>query len=180
MDEIGANVSSLVQTTELIQETVPQPTDMQKKLFIDAVQTARQTSRETRNFINFLESDKKGFDVCEQIQKVAQRMLGTIECRYKFETPSAFFRMSPSAQWDLLMFVKEALNNIIKHADADRVDILVQKQKNRIQLVMTDNGKGIPEEQVPPKHLEARAKQLNAKLDIQTGSDGTRLTLYLK
>jgi signal transduction histidine kinase len=180
-DEIGANISSLLQTTELIQETVPLPSDMQTSLFNDAIQTARLTSAETRNFIHFLESDKGCFDICDQIRKIAKRMLGPIEYRFEFGMHARFGRMRPSEQWDLLMFVKEALNNIIKHADATHVHILTRKQARHIQLIITDNGKGIAKTQFPLKHLEVRAKQLHAKLDIETGpNEGTHLTLTFK
>lgn len=180
-DEIGANASSLVHTTELIQETVPEPTTMQTKLFNDAIETARLTARETRNFINFLESDKPCFDICGQIRNIAQRMLGIMDYRCEFGVQARLTRMRPSEQWDLLMFVKEALNNIIKHADASHVEILTRKRKKDVQLIITDNGQGIPDERLPLRHLEARAEQLHARLDIETGlHKGTRLTLTLK
>jgi signal transduction histidine kinase len=180
-DEIGANISSLLQTTELIQETVPQPTEMQKNLFDDAIQTARLTSSETRNFIHFLESDKGCFDICDQIRKIAQRMLGTIAYRFEFGMHARFGHMTPSEQWDLLMFVKEAFNNIIKHADATHVHILTRKQTRHIQLIISDDGKGIPGDRLPPQHLAARAQHLNATLEIETGlNEGTRLILTLE
>ncbi|MDF7823635.1 histidine kinase [Pontiellaceae bacterium B12227] len=180
-DEIGANVSSLVQTAELIQETVHQPTDMQSKLFDDAIQTARLTSRETRNFINFLESDPESFDVCGQIRELAQRMLPTMDCRCDFGMNARFTRRSPSEQWDLFMFVKEALNNIVKHAEASRVELISRRQNGYVQLLIIDNGIGLPENHLPLKHLEARAKRLNAKLHIENNpTGGTCITLRLK
>lgn len=38
--------------------------------------------------------------------------------------------------------LQEALNNVVKHSHADRVDIAFQKSDTRIELVVRDNGRG--------------------------------------
>ena len=42
----------------------------------------------------------------------------------------------------LFRITQEALNNIIRHADATRTTIELSNNKNRVQLIIKDNGKG--------------------------------------
>lgn len=180
-DEIGANTSSLVHMTELIKETIPQPTSIQDKMLEDTIHTARLTSRETRNFVQFLESKKDSFDVNSQIRKMAQQLLADIDYSCRLEVLRPTKKLSPAEQWDLLMFIKEALNNISKHAQASHVDIHTRRNAGCIELSIDDDGKGIPENDITPRHLEIRAKRLRAQLNFEScPEEGTRILLKLK
>ena len=180
-DEIGANTSSLVHMTELIKETIPKPTSIQNKMLEDAIYTARLTSRETRNFVQFLESEKVSFDVNSQIRKVAQQLLADIDYSCRLEVLRPTKKLSPAEQWDLLMFIKEALNNICKHAQASHVDIHTQRNAGCIELSIDDDGKGISENDLTPRHLEIRAKRLGAQLNFESHPEkGTHILLKLK
>ncbi len=180
-DEIGANISSLFHMTELIKETISHPTDLQKQMLDNALKTAQLTSKETRNFIQHLESDQTSFDVNDQIRKIAKQFLGVIEYECDLETTSPFKRMTASKQWDLIMFVKEALNNISKHAQARHVKILTYKEHGRTCISISDDGVGISEDNAIPRHLQDRAKRLQGELTLSKHSSaGTHILLKLK
>ena len=79
------------------------------------------------------------------------------------------------------MFIKEALNNISKHAQASHVDIHTRRNAGCIELSIDDDGKGIPENDITPRHLEIRAKRLRAQLNFEScPEEGTRILLKLK
>jgi signal transduction histidine kinase len=180
-DEIGGNVSSLVHMTELIKETIPQPTEVQGQMLDDAIQTARLTSRETRNFVHFLESDKASLNVNTQIRKVAKQLLGVIDYDCKLDSSKLFKGLSSFERWDLIMFVKEALNNISKHAAASHVEIRTSRKDGHIYLSITDDGLGVQEEHLPLRHLKIRAKQLQADFKVESSSgEGTHIQLKLR
>jgi signal transduction histidine kinase len=180
-DEIGANASSLVHMTELIKETIPHPTTIQNTMLEEAIYTARITSRETRNFVQFLESEKSNFDINFQIGKIAQQLLGNTNYTCSLDVSKPLKKLNSSEQWDLLMFAKEALNNIAKHAQASHIDILTYLRDGRIELSISDNGKGIPQSNLPPRHLELRAKRLRAELVVEPLTEtGTHIRLTLR
>jgi signal transduction histidine kinase len=79
-----------------------------------------------------------------------------------------------------LLFFKEALNNIRKHAHATSVEITTRRKNGTAELIITDNGRGIPEGRLPARHLEIRAARLHGKLNIETSESGTRVSLTLK
>jgi signal transduction histidine kinase len=47
---------------------------------------------------------------------------------------------------DLLGALREALANVAKHAQADRVEVLVAVENDAVLLQVTDDGVGVPEE----------------------------------
>ncbi len=179
-DEVGANMSSVAHSVELVQETMQDPTARQSKLLDDAIQTARLTTQETRQIVRFLEQRETSDAVPVQIDKVARLILGDIKFSCSFDETWPFHRLTPSRKWDLLLFVKEALSNVVKHAGATHVDITTRSERGRPQLVIADNGHGISDEGLLPRHLESRAKRLKGGLTLDTNpKTGTRITLTL-
>ena len=179
-DEVGANLSSIAHSTELIKELIPNPTTIQTQLLDDAINTARLTSRETRQFIQLLEQRDTGMEVLEMIKKIADQMLINIPHTCTFTKSKIFNHLDPAQQWDLYFFLKESLNNIIKHAQASKVEIMTKKMGHAIQLVVKDDGCGIAPERLPLRALENRAKQLQGELDIEAPEGhGTQITLTL-
>lgn len=179
-DEVGANMSSVAHSVELVRETMQAPTARQSKLLGDAIQTARLTTQETRQIVRFLEQRETGDAIPVQIDKVARLILGDIKLSCSFDETRPFQRLAPSRKWDLLLFVKEALNNVVKHAGATHVNITTQSERGRPRLVIADDGHGISTESLPPRHLESRAKRLKGRLTVDTNPEtGTRITLTL-
>jgi signal transduction histidine kinase len=54
-------------------------------------------------------------------------------------------RLSEPAETNLYRIVQEALNNILKHADANEVNVLLQHRKDDLVLTVEDNGSGFGE-----------------------------------
>jgi PAS domain S-box-containing protein len=79
---------------------------------------------------------------------------------------------------------QEALNNILKHAGASRVEIFLQHKENTIELSIRDDGHGFDPEQTPSGHyglsmMRERAEGVGAQLSIvsQPGR-GTELIIH--
>lgn len=91
-----------------------------------------------------------------------------------------------SAQAHLLGIVQEALTNIRKHANADRVTLTLSAADNQIQLVIQDNGRGFnaSSAQADAHHglrlMRERADLLGADLQITSApGKGTRVCVEL-
>lgn len=82
---------------------------------------------------------------------------------------------------NLYLIFKEALNNAVKYSDASEIKISLTA-KNNIVLIISDNGKGLPEDYKTKgngvRNMEMRAKQMNGKLEIKSGK-GVSITLSL-
>ena len=179
-DEIGANASSIAHTTELILETLREPTAKQTKLLGDVIRTARTTEDETRRLVQFIELRETQGDIAAHFRETAQLILVDIPHSFDFDQHRPFNQLNPARKWELLLFFKEALNNICKHAHATSVEITTRRKNGTAELIITDNGRGIPEGRLPARHLEIRAARLHGKLNIETSESGTRVSLTLK
>jgi signal transduction histidine kinase len=82
----------------------------------------------------------------------------------------------------LLRIVDEALSNVLRHSGADRVDVVLRREAERVYLAIADNGQGTPDEPVPGmglRNMRERAQALPGgrfELDALSGG-GTRVTV---
>jgi two-component system sensor histidine kinase UhpB len=58
-------------------------------------------------------------------------------------------RLTWEIETTLYRIVQEALNNVAKHAQARKVDILIERRAGSVSLIIDDNGVGFDTQQVP-------------------------------
>jgi two-component system nitrate/nitrite sensor histidine kinase NarX len=87
---------------------------------------------------------------------------------------------------EIMYILREAMNNIEKHAIAQNVDIHLRWGIGELLLTIHDNGKGFHPEKVNKEDrygmsiMRERAQAINANLSIDsTPGQGTELTLYI-
>ncbi|HEX6034521.1 MAG TPA: PAS domain S-box protein [Anaerolineales bacterium] len=79
---------------------------------------------------------------------------------------------------------QEALNNILKHAGARKVEIFLQHEENAIELSIRDDGQGFDPERTPSGHyglsmMRERAEGVGARLSITSQpAHGTELIIH--
>jgi signal transduction histidine kinase len=79
---------------------------------------------------------------------------------------------------------QEALNNILKHAGASKVEIFLHQEENAIEVRIRDDGQGFDPEQIPSGHyglsmMRERAEGVGAQLSITSQpSQGTELVIH--
>jgi signal transduction histidine kinase len=71
----------------------------------------------------------------------------------------------------LFLVIKEALHNIVKHAQASHVEITFE-QKEHLHVIVTDNGKGFNAEEVRPfangiSNMKKRIQDIGGHLTIR-------------
>ncbi len=94
--------------------------------------------------------------------------------------------LSPEAQHHTLAVLKEALNNILKHAHASRVTIAMAWEQGRFTLEIRDNGVGFDpaaqeiSERNGLRNMHDRVRELGGELTIvSAATQGTTLTIRL-
>jgi signal transduction histidine kinase len=66
-----------------------------------------------------------------------------IACRFKVPVSCPAITLEGRVRHDLLMATKEALNNIVRHANASEVEFRLGVVADRLEIDIADNGKGI-------------------------------------
>jgi len=74
---------------------------------------------------------------------------------------------------DLLRICQEALLNVMHHAQASQVKIRLEAKKSKIELTITDNGRGFSHESKQSlglQKMQGRVDSINGKMQIKTAS----------
>ncbi|MGI8583988.1 MAG: sensor histidine kinase [Chitinophagaceae bacterium] len=107
---------------------------------------------------------------------------------YKIEFVSDTENIAINYEIALIIYriIQEALNNIIKHAKATEITISVVLKKEKVHIKIMDNGQGFDSSKISGstgiglKNITARAKLINAKLDISTALNaGTTVEIII-
>lgn len=180
-DELGANVSSIAHIAELLGETIESPTATQTRLLKNLLENARLTTREARQLVRLIEDDDSSRGLNVQLREVAEQILGATPADFDLSDARLFRRLDPLTRWNLVLFYKEALNNVIRHADASRVRVTTHSEGSDIILHVEDNGRGLDTNSPLPRHLKNRAEILGGSLTITSEpAQGTRVTLRFR
>jgi signal transduction histidine kinase len=91
--------------------------------------------------------------------------------------------LPPDVKIAFYYVAQEALNNAVKHARAQRIDVHFGAQADRATLVVRDDGQGFDRALVTPEHLglaimRERAESIDAVLEVQSRPGaGTQMTI---
>lgn len=69
-----------------------------------------------------------------------------IECNVSFEPEE--ISLDDNISVDIFRIFQEALTNVVRHAEATRIDVSLKVDKGRLYLEIRDNGKGIEEKEI--------------------------------
>jgi signal transduction histidine kinase len=81
------------------------------------------------------------------IRKYARDFLQDTPIKLVFEeNVNQDFTLQGNVRRSIYLVVKEAINNVVKHADAQKVRLYIQVENNKLIIMIEDDGKGINEE----------------------------------
>ena len=88
-----------------------------------------------------------------------------------------FDSLDPRVSIALFRIAQEAINNAVNHAQATSLAICLRAGPNMMELIVTDNGKGIPKRRTRLgsgiDNMKTRAKLISARFGIQSGPEGS-------
>lgn len=153
----------------------------------DNAQLGRETLEELRNVINDLESGELSLEVnlfdwqCEIRQRCEESGL---QLSWKQSNINKETKISSSEKSNLRRILRESISNIIKHAQATKVDIEIANANGHLEFKIEDNGKGFDISSVKKGHgllnMQRRAKEMGALLDIgPNGNLGSVINMYM-
>jgi signal transduction histidine kinase/ligand-binding sensor domain-containing protein len=121
-------------------------------------------------------------DLLSYTRSYAAAYLMQAGIRSKIEAPEEFPHRFVSGEFrrNVYLAVKEALHNIVKHSQAQQVDIRIEV-RSELVIVLRDDGIGFDRAAIRPyanglQNMERRIWELGGTLEITTAS-GTRVTI---
>ncbi|MBK8872488.1 MAG: sensor histidine kinase [Bacteroidetes bacterium] len=87
-------------------------------------------------------------DLIAAIREFASDYLEDFTAELHFHIPSNFpdFQIRKECYREVLMTVKESLNNIVKHSEAKEINLEISLNDNDLIISVSDNGRGLPAE----------------------------------
>jgi signal transduction histidine kinase len=99
-----------------------------------------------------------------------------IACRFKVPMSFPSITLEGRVRHELLMAVKEALNNIVRHADATEVEFRMNRVRASLEIDVADNGVGFDCRMHSPGHglknLSARLEELGGECTVESRPGG--------
>ena len=144
-DQLGANLTQVALLGEMAETDKNSPAEIEFH-----AQQISQTARETtRSLDEIVWAVNPSNDTVEGLVnyacKYAQEYLALAGLRYRAEVPAQLpaIPIPPEVRHNVFLAFKEAVNNVVKHAQASEVWIRLRLQSDYFALSIEDNGRGL-------------------------------------
>ena len=184
-DQLGANLTQVALLGEMA--------EADKDLPAEVVAHARQISQTARDTTHALDeivwtvnpSNDTLDGLVNYVCKYAQEYLALAGLRYRLEVPSALpaVPISPELRHNVFLAAKEAVNNVVKHAQATSAWLRLRIEVDRFVLEIEDNGRGLPAGHENKgrnglRNMRKRMEDIGGRFDASPGAEGgTRVRL---
>jgi signal transduction histidine kinase/Tfp pilus assembly protein PilF len=185
-DNIGAQLTFIISAIENLKFFEPIKEQLTQR-YDTIANFTKQTITELRDTIWAMNSGEVSWEelsirITDFVKKAGQSASGLafdfeIHERIKPET-----KLSSAESIQILRVIQESVQNAIKYAAADRVEIKIDSTGKEILINIQDNGKGFVESEITPGNgiynMRQRAEELGGSLEIQSEvGSGTSILL---
>lgn len=182
----GTLVSIKYQMESLSSSTEDEPVQTRINLLRDAIDSAYNTTRRKSHELYFIE----GHDNEDTFEKQITRLLDVALPDNQY-TKNVYIddlvlpRLGTNVRITFLRIIQEGLTNIIKHAKASLVEIVIYEENQKIILSMKDNGLGFELQKSKKKStiglnsIARRVQELRGTITISSESSGTEIIVEI-
>lgn len=184
-DDIGANLTQIALQADLLGQGIPQ-----KNMHVGLKNLATQSRIVVKSMSDLVWSIDSRNDTLDKLlarmQEFAGNTLAELDIQYEFKCAriDRDTSINIAVRQNLYLIYKEAINNIIKHAGASRVDILLRNDHSGFILSIQDNGIGFSNSSYCTGHgirnIRMRAEHIKATVSIEKNETGTLIVLLRK
>lgn len=166
-----------------------QSPDMARRQVEVARRVARHSLTESRRAVSDLRSEwLLDLNLRDAIRQTAAEAVLRGDVKLSFDASGDAPSLKMEAEQQILRIVQEAVNNSIRHADPENIDVKMQSRVDHIEIRIADNGKGFAIERAfSPMDghfgligMRERANRLHGRLQLESRpGQGTEITLVV-
>lgn len=184
-DSVGGMLSAVrVGITTLARQLPnPQALEQQKHMIDETLDTLRSISRD------LMPSTLEKFGLVHAMRELCEQLHKTTLMPVTFSEHGQFERLTPKKELMVFRIAQELTNNVVKHAHASSINVILSGSPN-LEMVVEDDGVGFdPEVQRSDRkfgkglglfNIENRARLLNGKIEYdKTREKGSRVILTM-
>ena len=186
-DNIGANLAQIGLLTEQVEQALADPEETRAQL--DRIfHVSHATAKELDAVVWAVDPSNDTLEeFARYIHGYAEDYLGMAGLRCHFTNTAALpdLHLSASLRHHLLMVVKEALHNVVGHAEATVVTLRIGVEDRQLLLEIADDGRGLP----PPdslrpgnglQNMKNRAAEMGGTCEFCVPESGTGMIVRLR
>jgi ligand-binding sensor domain-containing protein/signal transduction histidine kinase len=184
-DNLAQDILGISVQLELVARLMPAATEAAKGHLDRARILVRNSMTEARRYVWDLRSQelhKK--DLAAALRDTTKRLTAEKNVETVVEVAGPLRPLPPEVETNLLRIGQEAINNAVKHAHANRIDVALNFDTRSVRLSVRDDGRGFdPGEQIADGHfgligMRERAEQVGGVLSVQSAKDrGTEIAV---
>lgn len=184
-DDVGSSLSSLRVYSSVVEQLMDKDREKAKAVL---QKINKESARVMENIGDIVWSMQwqQGINLTGRIRDYVVGVLGTASINYSLDIDEQAEQLirSISARKNILLIIKEAVNNALKYSGADNIEITLRKQQKAMLVSIRDNGKGFDVSQKVDgnglHNMRGRSMELGASFDIESGPmQGTVITVLL-
>jgi ligand-binding sensor domain-containing protein/two-component sensor histidine kinase len=176
-DNLAQELSGISVQLEVVTRTMPPEAEAARVHLDRARQQVRHGIAEARRYVWDLRSPAlENNDLPTALRETARRLTNETEIQTQVEVNGAFRALPRAVEDNLLRIGQEAVNNAVKHAQAERIFIGLIFAARRVQLSVRDDGRGFDNQTAGNGHgrfgligMRERAEQIGGTLSIHSG-----------
>ncbi len=171
-DDIGSNLGSIAILSEMAARDDGNSPEGRED-FAEINKIAGKTAESMRDIIWLIDSDElSGEDLIRHMRQVVESLL--VKSNHSFEVAGEMEakRLPLEFRRHVFFAFKETINNIVKHAEASEVEVVISLGAKDFQFVVRDNGRGFEAREQGGGHglnnLNRRAQALGGQCEINS------------
>jgi signal transduction histidine kinase len=182
-DETGQALTSILLGLKTLEEArgndVPEAARGLRELVVQTLRDVRRLAVELRP------SALDDFGLVAAVERLADTFSEQTGATVEIEARLGVERLPADVETVLYRIVQEALTNIVKHAQADHVSIVLQRRANTVTAVIEDDGRGFSQSDQDGHGglgligMAERVELIDGRLDIES-AEGTGTTLVVE
>ncbi|HJU55945.1 MAG TPA: two-component regulator propeller domain-containing protein [Pyrinomonadaceae bacterium] len=177
-DNLAQEILGISIQLELVSRTMPPGAEAPRSHLDRARVLVRNSIAEARRYIWDLRSQAlENNDLPSALTETARRLTAETSIQAQVQVSGTFRPLTALIESNLLRIGQEAINNAVRHAQAQRILINLKFDAKRVQLSVRDNGRGFDAKtQTPNGHfglvgMRERAEQMGGTLLVESGAD---------
>jgi len=177
-DDIGASLSRVAILSEVVKTRVGGDDVATMPLLGEIASSARDLVGSMRDLVWAIDPRYESLgDVVTRVRQFASVVLDASGIHWQFNTAGDALetRLNPEQRRHVLLFFKEAINNIARHAQCRNVHLEIDVEGKQVMCTAQDDGRGLPavrDDAVASgaglRNMQARALQMNGHVSIRS------------
>lgn len=188
-DEMGNNLTRIAVLTDMLKLKLNGHGQEVARILEQIRENTGKLYKGSRDIIWSLNSKNDAlFEIAEHMRQIGNELFQdtAVDFRYAHNIkPENPLRLKLDYSRNLTMIFKEAYNNILKHANASKVEVEIELQNNKVlQVKLRDNGSGFECSDVSKgnglKNMRTRVSRMQGALEVKSErSSGTEIDIKL-